>query len=213
MVAWRLLAADCYRYTFIVMSTYCFYQAYPERSRLLERLRTEQPLCLMYTCLINEPNVPFVALRLPELHEQYLEIFVHFRYSDSEEVAARIRDDLFEEMNSLLRDSPGIDKRSGGIRLNDELDELLQASFRELRHPDPVAMTNWVTMGRDDFVPFQIAAEERNLRLNPVSLVQEVAGYLDRFDPKQFEIVSEDFEPLRRTYLESAQRNEVILYS
>src|SRR5688572_709403 len=119
------------------MSTYCFYQAYPERSSLLERLRTEQPLCLMYTCLISEPNVPFVALRLPELHEQYLEIFVHFRYSDSEEVAARIRDDLFEELNSLLRDSPGIDQRSGGIRLNDELDELLQTSFRELGHPDP----------------------------------------------------------------------------
>jgi hypothetical protein len=167
----------------------------------------------MYSCLINEPNVPFVALRLPELHEQYLEIFVHLRYSDSEEAAAKVRDDLFEELNSLLRESPGIDQRSGGIQLNDELDELLQTSFRKLGHPDPVSTTNWVTMGRDEFVPFQIAAEERNLRLNPFSLVQEAASYLDRFDPKRFELVSEDFEPLRRTYHEAAQRNEVILYS
>src|SRR5689334_20862517 len=105
------------------MSFYTYYQAIPERSRLLERLRCERALCTLYTGLIVYGPGPFHFEHLdPEERRDILDGFVGREPFRSREEVDRCVSDMKAELCGAVAERPGLDRRAAYIeKLHDEI--------------------------------------------------------------------------------------------
>lgn len=194
------------------MSTYCEYQAIPDPSPLLDKLRTNRSFCLMYTTVLLDPSDVFTAMRLSELHEQYVEQSLHLGHTKTPDEARRVLMDFFDELRETLKRSPGLDRRCGSLRLSDELDSLLQKALSAAGHTNPQQLLQQITLGTERFAPESFGDDAANLHWNSAEVVREGWTWLEKLDRKKFANHAEEFEELCRVYREAAIHGEALLY-
>jgi hypothetical protein len=162
------------------MSFYTYYQAIPERCRLLERLRDEEGFCRLYTGLIPYGPGPFHLDQLdPSELDDILNDFADGeRFGSREEVDGCLRG-MTAELSEAVTAYPGLGKRAAFIeKQHREIEEPLSQELRCRGSEADVKLMTELLYGGEALSPTLFDPYESQLRLIPASTVAEGAKRL-----------------------------------
>jgi hypothetical protein len=162
------------------MSFYTYYQAIPERSRLLERLRGEERFGCLYTWLIPYGPGPFHLNKLdPDELDDILNDFVGGElFGSRAEVDGCLRD-ITAELAEAVTVYPGLGWRAAYIeKQHREIEEPLAQELRSRGSEADVKLMTELLYGGDALAPAFFDDYQSQLRLIPASTVAEGAKLL-----------------------------------
>ena len=162
------------------MSFYTYYQAIPERCRLLERLRDEERFCRLYTGLIPYGPGPFHLDQLdPSELDDILDDFADGeRFGNREEVGGCLRS-MTAELSEAVTAYPGLGRRAAFIeKQHREIEEPLSLELRCRGSEADEKLITELLYGGDALASTFFDPYESQLRLIPASTVAEGAKRL-----------------------------------
>ncbi len=193
------------------MGVYRHYQAMPEDSQLARRLRTERPLCVLYTELIHRPAGPYDTARLQSAErEEHLTEIAGNPLFGSRAVVDRVYADLQAELARAANEFPGLPDRATYFKLQD-FDQQLAQVLAGIGRADADALVKTLVWGAGPFVPEGFGTSNVQLCIVSPSRVAEAAGLLQSIDPELFDGWEEEWEAFRGVYVEAAARSEAIV--
>lgn len=200
------------------MSFYTYYQAIPERCRLLERLRDEQGFCCLYTGLIPYGPGPFHLDQLDpsELDDILNEFADGERFGSREEVDECLRG-MTAELSEAVTAYPGLGARAAYIeKQHREIEEPLSQELRGRGSEADVKLMSELLYGVDALAPAFFDPSESQLRLIPASKVAEGAKRLAGVELSEethdiSDYACEQFREWKSLIIEVARLGEAII--
>jgi hypothetical protein len=193
------------------MGVSLYYQAMPEASRLCRRLRSEQPLCVMYAELIHRPAGPYDTDRLPPTErEDLLSGIGRNPVFGSRAAADRVYADLRGELARAAAEFPGLPRRAAYFKMHDYFDHHIARALAPAR-ADAGELADRLIMGAGPFAPDGFGTADLQLQFAPPALVAEAAELFRDIKPAAFPGWDEEWAAFRSVYAEAAARGEAIV--
>lgn len=200
------------------MSYYTYYQAVPEGSRLLARLRGERPFCVLYTGLIPYGPGPFHLKWLdPDELDDILNDFPGAGTFGTRDDVDRCLDDLVAELAEAVRLAPGLGDRAAYIEKHHaEIEGPLALALSRLGPGGDAFLLAELLYGGDPLAPaFFAPADRRQLRFVPAADVAAGVGMLDAVESLEGEGVDdyacEQYRDWKSFLASTAARGEAVL--
>jgi hypothetical protein len=162
------------------MSFYTYYQAIPERSRLLERLRGEERFGCLYTWLIPYGPGPFHLDKLdPDELDDILNDFVGGELFGSRAEVDGCLKDITAELAETVTVHPGLGERAAYIeKQHREIEGPLTKELRCRGSEADVELMTDLLYGGEDLAPDFFGQNDSQLRLVPATTVGQGAKLL-----------------------------------
>ncbi|MFO0953540.1 MAG: hypothetical protein U0835_20785 [Isosphaeraceae bacterium] len=199
------------------MSFYTYYQAIPERCRLLERLRDEQGFCCLYTGLIRHGPGPSISTSWTRELDDVLNDFADGeRFGSREEVDECLRD-MTAELSEAVTVYPGLGERTAYIeKQHREIEEPLSQELRGRGSEANVKLMSELLYGGDALAPAFFDPSGSQLRLIPASKVAEGAKRLAGVELSEethdiSDYACEQFREWKSLIIEAARLGEAII--
>jgi hypothetical protein len=200
------------------MSFYTYYQAIPERSRLLERLRGEKRFCRLYTWLIPYEPGPF---HLEEFDPDELDGVLN-DFASSEPFGSRAEvDECLEGISTELAEAvtvyPGLERRWAYIeKQHREIEEPLAQELRRRDSEADVRLMIELLYGGDALAPDFFDRYGPQFHLVPASTVAVGARLLSGVELSEeahgiSDQTCEQYQKWKRLIVKAARRGEAIM--
>jgi hypothetical protein len=200
------------------MSFYTYYQAIPERSRLLERLRGEGRFCCLYTGLIPYGPGPFHLDELdPSELDDILNDFAGGELFGTREEVDGCLGDITAELSEAATVYPGLGGRVAYIeKQHREIEEPLAQELRCRGSEADVKLMTELLYGGDALAPAFFDRYRSQLRLIPASTVAEGAKRLAGVELSEeahdiSDYACEQFREWKSLIIEAARLGEAII--
>jgi hypothetical protein len=200
------------------MSFYTYYQAIPERSRLLERLISEKTFCSLYTWLIPYGPGPFHLEELdPGELGEILNDFVGRELFASRAEVDRCLNGITAELADAVTGHPGLGDRAAYIeKQHDEIEGPLVQELRRRGSEDDVKRLTELLYGGDSLAPEFFGQYDPQLHLVPASTVAEGAKMLAGVELSEeahgiSDYACEQYWEWKRLIIEAARMGEAVI--
>lgn len=162
------------------MSTYTYYQAIPERSRLLQRLRGEEKFRSLYTHLVLHGPGPFYLEAMePDELDDILYGVAEWELFGSRAEVDRCLDDITRELDEAVTLHPGLKGRAAYIeKQHREIEELLAQELNRRGREDAAGLMMELLYGGDLLAPEAADRDDLRLCLVPASSIAKGAKLL-----------------------------------
>lgn len=200
------------------MSFYTYYQAIPERSRLLERLRGEKRFCYLYTRLIPYGPGPFHLDEMdPDELDDILNDFAGVELFGSRAEVDGYLGGITAELAEAVAAYPGLGGRAAYIeKQHGEIEEPLTQELRCRGSEADVKLMTELFYGGDALAPDFFDRYEPQFRLVPARAVEEGARLLAGVELSEVahgisDYACEQYRKWKRLILEAAGLGEAVM--